>query len=155
MWKTAFDTSYVGLTTDGAEWIVTQTKIRFIGQPSTPLHNFLVVSAPWTFLGCLFCAIQSIVTKVISMMKLWCLFISISLHCFCLMIGDVVGIFGLWCKIMNWLNYNLYQSCPSPPTPFEKGLCFYYSQPLPYHMSLIMTLAWWPYVIDLEHNVFF
>ncbi|CAK9864325.1 unnamed protein product [Sphagnum jensenii] len=31
MWKTAFDTSYVGLTTDGAEWIVTQTKIRFIG----------------------------------------------------------------------------------------------------------------------------
>jgi hypothetical protein len=43
MWKTAFDSSYVGLTTDGAEWIVTQTKIRFIGQPSTPLHNFLVV----------------------------------------------------------------------------------------------------------------
>jgi kynurenine formamidase len=31
MWKTAFDSSYVGLTTDGAEWIVTQTKIRFIG----------------------------------------------------------------------------------------------------------------------------
>jgi hypothetical protein len=42
MWKTAFDSSYVGLTTDGAEWIVTQTKIGFIGQPSTPLHNFLV-----------------------------------------------------------------------------------------------------------------
>ncbi len=43
MWRTAFDSSYVGLTTDGAERIVTQTKIRFIGQPSTPLHNFLVV----------------------------------------------------------------------------------------------------------------
>jgi kynurenine formamidase len=31
MWKTAFDSSYVGLTTDGTEWIVTQTKIRLIG----------------------------------------------------------------------------------------------------------------------------
>jgi hypothetical protein len=50
MWKTTFDNNYVGLTINGAEWIVTkprvdchQTKIKFIGQPSTPLHNFLIV----------------------------------------------------------------------------------------------------------------
>jgi hypothetical protein len=43
MWKTTFDNNYVGLIIDGVEWIVTQTKIMFIGQPSTPLHNFLVV----------------------------------------------------------------------------------------------------------------
>jgi hypothetical protein len=43
MWKTTFDNNYVGLIIDGAEWIVTQIKIRFIGQPFTPLYNFLVV----------------------------------------------------------------------------------------------------------------
>jgi hypothetical protein len=42
-WKTTFDNNYVGLIIDGVEWIVTQTKIRFIAQPSTPLHKFLVV----------------------------------------------------------------------------------------------------------------
>jgi len=43
MWKTTFDNNYVRLIIDGAKWIVTQIKIRFIGQPFTPLYNFLVV----------------------------------------------------------------------------------------------------------------
>jgi hypothetical protein len=33
MWKTTFDNNYVELIVDGAEWIVTQTEIKFIGQP--------------------------------------------------------------------------------------------------------------------------
>ena len=35
MWKKEFDSSYVGFTTDGAEWLVHHTNIKFVGKESS------------------------------------------------------------------------------------------------------------------------
>ncbi|KAH8935047.1 hypothetical protein BDL97_17G010100 [Sphagnum fallax] len=46
IFRTLNTDSYVGLTTDGAEWIVTQTKIRFIGIDYLPIAAYInLVSA--------------------------------------------------------------------------------------------------------------
>lgn len=33
MWKKEFDTSFAGLTKDGAKWLVENTDIKLIGKP--------------------------------------------------------------------------------------------------------------------------
>lgn len=35
MWKKEFDSSYAGFTTDGAEWLVHHTNIKFVGKESS------------------------------------------------------------------------------------------------------------------------
>lgn len=32
MWNIEWDSSYVGFTTDGAEWLVNHTNVKFIGK---------------------------------------------------------------------------------------------------------------------------
>ena len=32
MWKKEWDSSYVGFTTDGADWLVKNTNVKFVGK---------------------------------------------------------------------------------------------------------------------------
>ena len=45
MWKKEFDTSYVAFTSDGAQWLRDNTKIKLIGKPLKILNI-----DKWTYL---------------------------------------------------------------------------------------------------------
>ena len=45
MWKKEFDTSYVAFTSDGAQWLRDNTKIKLIGKPQKILNI-----DKWTYL---------------------------------------------------------------------------------------------------------
>lgn len=43
MWKKEFDSSYAGFTTDGAEWLVHHTNIKFVGKESSGIISMSVL----------------------------------------------------------------------------------------------------------------